>query len=677
MDHSDFDTNAVAAERPTFRHGLVDADGAPCLTIATLFTGDARGLASTAQCVLRQSLQSWEWLIASGGATSGDALVAIGESDPRIRVVDDLRTALEEARTDFVLQVLPGDFLEPTAAEKWLWFLVSHPNHSAVGSFATAGGVETPSWAGVVRRRALLSGRVAERATLPERLHWSRDTPDAPAYIAPTAHAVVSPTDPSLSRIRPDPLDSTQATSNRRLLLIVPWITTGGADKFNLDVVSQLIAREWDVTVVTTLPGGSAWAPRLLRLTPDVFILPHLLQPSEYPGFLQHVVVSRRPDAILVSNSVFAYRALPYLRRLALGIPIVDYCHSVHPDWLNGGYPRLSVERTGALDLHIVSSEHLRCWMVKRGVDRARIEVCYTNVDAELPESDDDWPSEQFSRSELGLPDAIPIIVYPCRVTVEKQPRVFAKTVLELHRQGHEYVALVVGDGPYLGWLRHFVRQHRLDERVRFLGTQPPERTRRLISLSNCLFLPSQFEGISLTLFEAMAEGVAVVAADVGGQRELVTPDCGVLVERGDEGREVSEYARVLGELLNQPEKQRAMGEAGRQRVREHFPLDAMGARMDSLLDRAGELAVTGPRAIPPQDVSRAAVGEAVRDLAFSFPGAPPAGDAPASWRLRHAVFRVLSAIGIPVYRIGIRLGAHWLEPLKDRVHYALFPRAK
>ena len=262
--------------------------------------------------------------------------------------------------------------------------------------------------------------------------------------------------------------------------------------------------------------------------------------------------------------------------------------------------------------------------MVKRGVDRARIEVCYTNVDAEPPESHDDWPSGQLSRSEMGLPDAIPIIVYPCRVDVEKQPRVFAKTVLELHRQGHAYVALVVGDGPYLGWLRHFVRHHRLDERVRFLGRQPPERTRRLISLSDCLFLPSQYEGISLTLFEAMAEGVAVVAADVGGQRELVTPDCGVLVERADETGEVTHYARVLGELLNRPEKRRAMGEAGRQRVREHFPLDAMGARMDSLLDRARELAVSGPRAIPPQEVSRAAAEEAVRDLALSFPAAPP-----------------------------------------------------
>jgi glycosyltransferase involved in cell wall biosynthesis len=669
MDHSDFDTDPVVAERPGFTYRPVDPGGAPCLTIATLFTGDARGLATTAQSVLRQSLQSWEWLIGSGGATREHALSAIAETDPRIRVVDGLRTALEEARTDFVLQLPPGDLLDPTAAEKWLWFLISHPNYSAVGSSGT--NVELPSWAGVIRRGALLSGRVAEPATLPECLHCSRDTSNARTHMAPVADAVVPPPRPSRIPFDP-PVENTLAKSKRRLLLLLSWITTGGADKFTLDFVSHLVAREWEVTVVTTLPGDNAWAPRLLRLTPDVFILPHLLQPGEYPRFLRYAVESRRPDAILIHNSVFAYRALPYLRRLARGIPIVDFCHSVHPYWLNGGYPRLSLERAGAIDLHIASSEHVRCWMVERGVDRARTEVCYTNVDVEAPERRDDWPSGQLSRSEMGLPDAIPIIVYPCRVDVEKQPRVFAKTVLELHRQGHSYVALVVGDGPYLGWLRHFVRQHRLDERVRFLGRQPPERTRRLISLSDCLFLPSQYEGISLTLFEAMAEGVAVVAADVGGQRELVTSDCGVLVERANEMGEVIHYSRVLGGLLSQPDKRRAMGEAGRQRVREHFPLDAMGARMDSLLDRARELAVSGPRAIPPQEVSSAAAEEAVRDLAWSFPVAPLAAGGSVSLRVRWWMFRLAATIGMPLHRLAIRLGLHWVDSLRLRVVSAL-----
>ena len=49
--------------------------------------------------------------------------------------------------------------------------------------------------------------------------------------------------------------------------------------------------------------------------------------------------------------------------------------------WKRGGYPRMSIERQELLDLHIVSSDHLRNWMVERGAEPERIRVCYTNID--------------------------------------------------------------------------------------------------------------------------------------------------------------------------------------------------------------------------------------------------------------------------------------------------------
>jgi glycosyltransferase involved in cell wall biosynthesis len=52
------------------------------------------------------------------------------------------------------------------------------------------------------------------------------------------------------------------------------------------------------------------------------------------------------------------------------------------------------------------------------------------------------------------------------------------------------------------------------------------------MAATDIFFLPSQWEGIALTLFEAMAMQLVPVAADVGGQRELVTPDCGFLISQ-------------------------------------------------------------------------------------------------------------------------------------------------
>ena len=167
----------------------------------------------------------------------------------------------------------------------------------------------------------------------------------------------------------------------RRLLFIVPWAQVGGADKFNLDLIGQLNRRGWEVTVATTLTGDHSWLPELTRLTPDVFACSHFLQAADYPRFLRYLIGSRQPDAILVSHSRFAYQALPYLRRHSPGIPILDYCHILERDWLDGGYPRLSLAQQDALDLTIVSSQTLKDWLVGQGADPARVAVCYTNID--------------------------------------------------------------------------------------------------------------------------------------------------------------------------------------------------------------------------------------------------------------------------------------------------------
>ncbi len=65
------------------------------------------------------------------------------------------------------------------------------------------------------------------------------------------------------------------------------------------------------------------------------------------------------------------------------------------------------------------------------------------------------------------------------------------------------------------------------------VGALPNPRLRDLMAAADILFLPSAWEGIAQSIYEAMAAGLVVVGADVGGQRELVTPDCGYLLSPG------------------------------------------------------------------------------------------------------------------------------------------------
>ncbi|MGE3110034.1 MAG: glycosyltransferase [Phycisphaerales bacterium] len=383
----------------------------------------------------------------------------------------------------------------------------------------------------------------------------------------------------------------------RRLLLIAPWLTLGGADKFNLAMTRELTARGWSVTIATTVPGDNSWQPEFTNFTPDVFALPHFLRMPDFPLFLRYLIGSRRPDVVMVSNSELGYHLLPYLRAHHPAPAYVDLCHMEEPWWKNGGYPRYAIGCQPSLDANIVSSEHLKQWMVERGADAGRIKVCHVSDTRGMTRDDE---ARQRVRDEQGIePDEL-VMLYAGRLVLQKQPRVFAHTMrLVAEENPFGWACLVAGDGPDMGWLRDFVAEHGLRDRVRLLGAIPQERMRELYSASDVFFLPSQWEGIALSVFEAMATGLAIVGADVGGQRELVTPECGVLMPRGDEAAEAEAFAEHLLALIRDPASARRAGSRGAARIREHFTPEKMAERLEAIFERARELAERAPRETP------------------------------------------------------------------------------
>jgi glycosyltransferase involved in cell wall biosynthesis len=450
--------------------------------------------------------------------------------------------------------------------------------------------------------------------------------------------------------------------------MVIPWMTLGGADRFNLDLVRLLTARGWEITIVATLDGDNSWAPEFARFTPDIFVLGNFLAAGDQPRFVRYLIDSRKPDAVLITNSEFGYELLPYLRYYHPQLPIVDFCHMEENNWHNGGYPRLSVDHGKRLDLTIVSSQHLRGWMMARAADPARVAVCYTGVDPEA------WRRTNVDRAsvrqELGLAATTSVLLYPARLCTQKQPRVFAKTLLRLKTEGMAFCAIVAGDGPDLPWMRHFVRQHALADNVRFIGSVAAGEMRAIFAAADVLVLPSAWEGISLALYEAMAAGLPIVAAAVGGQVELVTSSCGILLPRQlDENSEADAYARAIAELIMDPERRQRMSLAARARISEGFSLTNMADRMVSLLAEAHKHAITRPRSEPlaaPATTHRYSALRHHRAHLATSPTSPL--PAPPSSHL----YELIRRIGRPVFDCGMKRGWHWPHRLRARLRRAL-----
>ncbi|MCK4356192.1 glycosyltransferase [Candidatus Bipolaricaulota bacterium] len=130
---------------------------------------------------------------------------------------------------------------------------------------------------------------------------------------------------------------------------------------------------------------------------------------------------------------------------------------------------------------------------------------------------------------------------------------------------------VLVGEGPSRSQVEQSVERTGLNDRVTMLGarTDIPE----LLAASDLFVLPSRWEGLPLTIIEAMMAGLPVVASHVGGVAELVEDGVtGFLVP----SEAPAALAEALRKLLEDSELRKRMGKAGREKALQDFTLDRM-----------------------------------------------------------------------------------------------------
>lgn len=134
----------------------------------------------------------------------------------------------------------------------------------------------------------------------------------------------------------------------------------------------------------------------------------------------------------------------------------------------------------------------------------------------------------------------------------------------------------IVGDGPIRGKLEVLAGKLGVDASVSFLGYQAdslPAYRRFDVGV-----FPSRWEGFGLTVAEAMAASVPVVASDIPPFQHLVG-DTGLLVT----GDDPTAWAEAITGLLVDPERRGTLGEAGRERIARQFSLDRVGQGYETL----------------------------------------------------------------------------------------------
>lgn len=345
-----------------------------------------------------------------------------------------------------------------------------------------------------------------------------------------------------------------------RVLIVITLAEVGGAQS-HVAALLPAITREFQVTVAAHGPGPLR---EVARATGARFVALHHVRRALHPGqdllgILEVVRLVRRlrPDIVHAHSSkagVIGRLGATLARAPVRIFTAHGWAFAAHQGWSARLY--LWADRIAALFTSrvICVSESERDAGLSAGTcPRTRTTVIHNAVDV-----------ESSPRATLiGVP---PRIIAVGRFKAPKEPLTLVRALAEL--APGSFRATIVGDGPDRPEVAAAVRHAGLEGSVELVGER--HDVPALLADADVFVLASRSEGLPMSVLEAMAVGLPVVASAVGGVPEAVVDgETGLLVPHSDP----SALARALRQLLEEPDLLRRFGTAGRERARMTFAL--------------------------------------------------------------------------------------------------------
>ena len=234
----------------------------------------------------------------------------------------------------------------------------------------------------------------------------------------------------------------------------------------------------------------------------------------------------------------------------------------------------------GQCDQYIaISQEIAQGLQEKVGIEKGKIHVLPQGVDTVnrfYPVNSD---KKRKLRETYKLPEGCPIILFCARIVPNKGIKVMLQAWKIVHKQVPEAKLLVVGGG-----LKELVSEIKIagkQEDNSIIVTGEVDKTDDYYKMSDLYFFPSEFEGLSTTLMEAISSGLPCVASKIGGNEDLVLPSkSGVLVDKFD----YQTFAKEIIRLLRDPKQRAICGESGRAYATSHLDCHKLLKTLENIL---------------------------------------------------------------------------------------------
>jgi glycosyltransferase involved in cell wall biosynthesis len=355
------------------------------------------------------------------------------------------------------------------------------------------------------------------------------------------------------------------------ILFVTVGYTLGGAENMISLIAPRLKSRGYKVRVLAFKSWGHV-SEKLKRSEIECIAL-HGKGRFDFRVLWRYFLYLREnpPDLIIA----FLYRAYIPTRIFGflLGIPNISSVRDVQK-WINPLHILLEkITANFSAVIYSCSNAVTRFLIQNIGLKKEKVITIPNGIDVD---SFSIKINKEEKLRELGLNLNLKVVGTVCRL---QEPKKGVKILLEATKklqESFDFQLIIVGTGKDERFLQSIAKSQRIN--AHFLGER--EDVREILQVMNVFALASFYEGLPVSILEAMAAGIPVVATDVGGNREIVLDGkTGFLVEPGNPAA----LAEKIKELLKNEKKREKFGKSGFERVKENFSIDKTVFRIENL----------------------------------------------------------------------------------------------
>jgi len=225
-----------------------------------------------------------------------------------------------------------------------------------------------------------------------------------------------------------------------------------------------------------------------------------------------------------------------------------------------------------AVDCAIVPSEHSKNLLLQETKIFKKIKVYYNGY----LQPNQATGLESISQELENLKKQYVLIGLLARIESQKRIDRALEVLIQLLQNKVNVYFVFMGDGPLEQQMIDKANDQGIDDHCRFYGYV--ENAPSYLKYFDLLLLTSDWEGLPLVIWEAMANGVPIVSSDVGGVKEILeSVHCGVVYDKDD----VPTAVNILKNIINKPDKLKAMGYNGKLAIKEKYTLQNFSNTID------------------------------------------------------------------------------------------------